>query len=67
MHPWDSVETLVPLLLGLAGLVGFGFYIVYVPPYIGCDPFLRPTLFTSLTGVTAYVATAIQWMILWTA
>ncbi len=67
MHPWISVETLVPLILGLVGLVGFGFYIAYVPLLIGCDPFLRPSLFTSRTGVTAYTVTVIQWIILWTA
>ncbi len=67
MHPWDSVQTLVPLTLGVVGLVGFGFYIVYVPPYLGCDPFLRPSLFCSCSGIVAYMTTTIQWMIMWTA
>ncbi|KAK3681226.1 MFS multidrug transporter [Podospora appendiculata] len=31
MYSWSSWQTLLPLLLGIFGLVGFGFYEAYVP------------------------------------
>ncbi|KAF4472361.1 multidrug transporter [Fusarium albosuccineum] len=65
MYDWGSPRTVIPLILGILGLVGFGFHINFCRKYSRCDPLLRPSLFTSLTSLSAYFATIIHGIIVW--
>ncbi|KAJ5168211.1 uncharacterized protein N7482_003805 [Penicillium canariense] len=61
MYPWDSWHTLVPLLLGVAGLVGFGVY-----ETLGAAKPLVPLLiFNNQTQSVSYAGTFLHGMILW--
>ena len=51
-HPWDSWRTLVPLLLGLAGLVGFLFH---QDSRFCKEPTMPLHLFGNRTSLTAYI------------
>ncbi|KAI9852378.1 MAG: hypothetical protein M1838_000900 [Thelocarpon superellum] len=61
IYSWSSFRTLVPLILGGAGLVGFMFYEVYV----ATEPMIRPRLFRNPTTSIAYFETLLHGMILW--
>ncbi|KAF7542186.1 hypothetical protein G7Z17_g11808 [Cylindrodendrum hubeiense] len=65
MYDWSSPRTAVPLAIGIVGIIGFGFHTVYSSKYSRCDPLIRPSLFTSLTSVTAFFATVIHGIIAW--
>lgn len=59
-YPWDSWRTLLPLLLGLAGLVCFGLYETYV-----CATPLIPTyIFNSYSTTVVIVGSGIHGIIL---
>ncbi|KAK8101844.1 major facilitator superfamily transporter [Apiospora kogelbergensis] len=60
-HPWDSVATLVPLCIGLAGLVG-----TYVwEAYFAKEPFLRRSLFWQSSSIATYFCGAIQGLVIY--
>ncbi|KAK7965872.1 uncharacterized protein PG986_000149 [Apiospora aurea] len=60
-HPWGSAATLVPLCLGLAGLVT-----TYVwEAYVATEPFLRRSLFWRLSSVATYFCGAIQGLVIY--
>jgi MFS family permease len=61
MYPWSHWRTLVPLLIGAAGLVGFCFYEKYLAP----EPLLRLSIFANRTTNIAYLTTTIHGLILW--
>jgi hypothetical protein len=61
MYEWSSRRTLVPLLLGIFGLVGFVVYSVY----FSSEPLVRRSLFNSPTATTAYFGTLVHGMIVW--
>jgi len=61
MYDWSSWRTLVPLLLGIFGLVGFVVYSVY----ISSDPLIRRSLFNTPTAITAYFGTLVHGIIVW--
>lgn len=61
MYSWSSWRTLVPLLIGLAGMVGFCFYEAYLAP----EPLLRLSVFRNRTTNIAYLTTTLHGMILW--
>ena len=61
MYSWSSWRTLVPLLLGAAGLIGFCFYEAYVAP----EPLLRLSVFGNRTVNIGYMTTTLHGMILW--
>ncbi|KAH6897062.1 major facilitator superfamily domain-containing protein [Thelonectria olida] len=65
MYSWSSPRTAVPLAVGCAGIVAFGFHIMHSSKYSRCDPLIRPTLFSSLTSVTGYCVTIIHGIIAW--
>jgi hypothetical protein len=65
MYDWSNPRTVVPLIFGILGLVVFGFHIKFCRKYSRCDPLLRPSLFTSLTALSAYFATIIHGTIVW--
>jgi hypothetical protein len=60
MYDWSSWRTLVPLLLGACGLVGFAFYCTVRP-----EPLIRPTLFNSPTAIAVYFGTFIHGLLVW--
>jgi MFS family permease len=53
MYPWSSWRTLVPLLIGAAGLIGFCLFEAYVAP----EPLLRLSVFGNRTANIAYMTT----------
>lgn len=55
-YPWDSYQTLLPLLLGACGLV---LTVVWEAKYAS-NPFIRMTLFSSWSGISAYVCAVFQ-------
>ncbi|KIV78381.1 hypothetical protein PV11_10103 [Exophiala sideris] len=61
MYSWSSWRTLVPLLVGALGIVGFGFFEAYVAP----EPLLRLAVFSNRSANIAYATTALHGMILW--
>ncbi|EXJ77868.1 hypothetical protein A1O3_09027 [Capronia epimyces CBS 606.96] len=61
MYSWSSWRTLVPLLIGVAGLVGFCFYEKYLAP----EPMLRLSVFANRTANIAYFSTTLHGIILW--
>ncbi|KAH7162571.1 major facilitator superfamily domain-containing protein [Dactylonectria estremocensis] len=65
MYDWSNPRTAAPLAVGIIGIIGFGFHIVYSYKYSRCDPLIRPSLFKSLTSVTAFFATVIHGIIAW--
>src|ERR1700712_1307289 len=67
MYSWSDVRTLVPLVVGILGLIGFGFHMKFSYRYSSRDPLLRTSLFTSLTAVSAYFGTVVHGMITWCA
>ncbi|KAI9680156.1 MAG: hypothetical protein M1829_001393 [Trizodia sp. TS-e1964] len=60
-YPWDSWHTLVPLLLGAAGLIGFVLYEIYVP----AEPLVRLVIFKNLSTNVTYLETVVHGMVLW--
>ncbi|KAF5562796.1 multidrug transporter [Fusarium napiforme] len=65
MCDWSSPRTVIPLIFGIMGLISFGFHIKFCRKYSRCDPLLRPSLFTSLTALSAYFATVIHGITVW--
>ncbi|MCJ1381293.1 hypothetical protein MMC17_004403 [Xylographa soralifera] len=61
MYAWSSWQTLLPLILGGAGLVGFVLY----ENYIAAEPLLRLSIFGNWTARVTYLQTVIHGMILW--
>ncbi|RFU31177.1 hypothetical protein B7463_g5167, partial [Scytalidium lignicola] len=60
-YDWTSWRTLVPLFLGITGLLGFVLYSTYIPK----DPLIRRSLFRSSTSLTSYLSTVTHGIILW--
>jgi MFS family permease len=62
LRPWSSWRTVVPLVLGLLGLVGFHVY-----EAIGGqkEPVVPARIFTNLTSLTAFVLVFLHGMILY--
>lgn len=61
MYSWSSWRTLVPLLVGAVGLIGFCFFEAYLAP----EPLLRLSVFSNRTANIAFFTTTIHGMILW--
>lgn len=61
MYDWSSWRTLVPLLLGAAGLLIFIIYSVYISKL----PLITRTLFNTPTAIVAYIGTFVQGLIVW--
>ncbi|KAK7954731.1 major facilitator superfamily transporter [Apiospora saccharicola] len=60
-HAWDSVATLVPLLVGIAGLVA-----TYVwEAHFSKEPFLRKSLFWRLSSIATYFCGAVQGLVIY--
>lgn len=61
MYAWTSWHTLVPLIVGIVGLVTFGFY----EKFLATEPVIRLEIFANRTANIAYVNTVLHGMILW--
>ncbi|KAI4137691.1 MAG: hypothetical protein L6R39_007150 [Caloplaca ligustica] len=61
MFPWSSWRTIVPLVLGLAGLVAFVVYEGTVPR----EPIVRLAIFKQRTALVSYIGTFIHGIVLW--
>ena len=59
MFPWSSWHTLVPLLLGVAGMVGFVLY----ERYIAVEPLVQLSIFGNWTARVTYLQTTIHGMV----
>ena len=60
-YAWTSWRTLVPLIVGLCGLVSFILYEEYLAP----EPLIPLTIFKNRTAAVNYLGTLIHGMILW--
>jgi MFS family permease len=60
-YPWTSWHTLVPLILGIAGIVAFGFY----ERYFAVEAMMPSTIFANWDLRITYFTTVIHGMILW--
>lgn len=63
MYDWNHWRTLVPLFVGILGLIGFVFWSAYVPE----EPILRGSMFKAPTALASYFGTIIHGMFLWSA
>lgn len=61
MYPWTSWRTLVPLIIGIVGLI------VFVPyeAYVAKEPLIRLVIFKNRTSAASYLGTMLHGMILW--
>ncbi|KAL8697132.1 MAG: hypothetical protein Q9224_002454 [Gallowayella concinna] len=60
-YPWTSWHTLVPLCLGIAGLISFVAY----EELVATEPLIRMVIFKNRTAAVSYIETVIHGMILW--
>ncbi|GLI78264.1 hypothetical protein PoHVEF18_006573 [Penicillium ochrochloron] len=60
-YPWDSWHTLVPLIIGAAGLFVFAFY----EYRFAADPIIPPKVFRNRTATVSFVGSVLQGLILW--
>ncbi|KAL8981523.1 MAG: hypothetical protein Q9205_003714 [Flavoplaca limonia] len=60
-YPWTSWHTLVPLCLGIAGLITFITY----EEIVATEPLIRLVIFKNRTAAVSYSATVIHGMVLW--
>jgi uncharacterized membrane protein YuzA (DUF378 family) len=76
MYSWSSWHTLVPLLIGIAGVVAFGFYERILSsrafdsngllrPGNNIEPIIRFTIFSNATMLVTYLETILHGIILW--
>jgi len=76
MYSWSSWHTLVPLLIGAAGLAGFGTYEYWLSkraydsdgkllPGSFTDPIIRFTIFNNTTMLITYFETLVHGIVLW--
>ena len=61
MYAWDSWHTLVPLLVGGAGLAAFVAY----EKWVATEPMIRLSIFNTWAATLGYVTTVLHGMILW--
>ncbi|OJJ38669.1 hypothetical protein ASPWEDRAFT_735227 [Aspergillus wentii DTO 134E9] len=61
MYPWSSWHTLVPLIVGVATLVVFGFY----ETYYATNPMIPPAVFENRTLKLCSLGNAVEGLILW--
>ena len=61
MFPWSSWRTLLPLLLGFFGIIGFILY----EGYSTSQPLINLRIFKSRTAAVNYIGTVLHGVILW--
>ncbi|KAJ5625473.1 hypothetical protein N7510_001782 [Penicillium lagena] len=62
-YAWDSWRTLVPLSVGIAGLLLFAFY----EYRFASDPIIPPVIFQNRTATASFIGSVLQGLILWCA
>ncbi|KAI2785979.1 hypothetical protein POX_h09744 [Penicillium oxalicum] len=60
-YPWSSWHTLVPLIVGAAGLLVFAFY----ETRYAKDPIVPPMIFRNRTATVSFMGSILQGLILW--
>ncbi|KAJ8058130.1 hypothetical protein OCU04_012988 [Sclerotinia nivalis] len=76
MYAWDSWRVLFPLLIGVAGLVGFSFYEKRLSDRAfdsegellsadNVEPIIRFSIFSTWSTIFIYFQTMIHGMVLW--
>src|SRR6187402_174292 len=76
MYSWTSWHTLFPLLIGVAGVIGFGGYEYWlstkafdsegnVLPGNNVEPIIRFSIFNNRTMLITYLETIIHGIVLW--
>ena len=60
-YAWNSWRTLVPLTVGIAGLISF----IIFEEYFAKEPLIPLTIFKTRTAAVSYLGTVIHGMILW--
>ena len=61
MFPWSSFRTLVPLILGVCGLILF----VMLETYVAKTPLIPLRIFSNRTAAVNYIGTLVHGMVLW--
>ncbi|KAK3177197.1 hypothetical protein OEA41_008526 [Lepraria neglecta] len=61
LYSWDSWRTLVPLLIGVAGLI---FFVIF-EEHIAKEPLIRLDVFKNRTAAVSYFETTVHGIILW--
>lgn len=61
MYEWNSWRTLVPLLVGIAGLISFVFY----EGYVAEDPIIPMSIFSTRTAIVSFIGTVLHGLVLW--
>ncbi|KAI5801600.1 major facilitator superfamily domain-containing protein [Peziza echinospora] len=61
MYDWDHWRTLVPLILGIVGLIGFVLYEIYYATHT----LIKLEVFMNRTAAANYVGTVMHGIILW--
>lgn len=61
LYDWESWRTLVPLIIGVVGLVVFVFY----EYRFAADPIIPPALFQNRTAAVSFIETVLQGLVLW--
>ncbi|KAK8001010.1 Efflux pump FUS6 [Apiospora marii] len=59
--PWDSAATIVPLVIGLVGLVVTMLWEIY----FASEPILKPSLFHDASSTVTYICGAAQGFLMW--
>ena len=59
MYPWNHWRTLVPLIIGIVGLIGFVLFEKYVAP----EPLIRLSVFGNRSAAVTYLGTILHGMI----
>ena len=60
-YAWDSWRTLVPLLIGVVGLISF----IAFEEYVAKEPLIRLDVFKNRTAAASYFETTLHGLILW--
>jgi Fungal trichothecene efflux pump (TRI12) len=61
LFPWNSANVIVPLVLGILGMVGFWF----IEEYVAKEPMMPMRVFKERTAFASYVGTWVHGAILW--
>src|SRR5262245_60373378 len=61
LYPWQSPSVIVPLVVGVFGMVGFWI----VEEYIAKEPMMPMRVFKERTALAGYLGTWIHGIILW--
>jgi predicted membrane channel-forming protein YqfA (hemolysin III family) len=61
LFPWKSANVIVPLVLGIFGLVGFWI----IEDYLVTEPMMPMRVFKERTALAGYVGTWVHGIILW--